>query len=407
MKIALIATFLSVALASAIDPFTVDVRLKLQNQVTGFNASDAQIDPWLNEMTLREAHTRFAVAEFANRAVSRADELNEGIAEWSQMIDAMQRLRTNLTELLPNERASVTGVLDERIAQAQLTAQTMEAVVGAVVSTVRDENRQTVLRNTGILSGRTRTVPVVSAPVAQAGGWFDSLEMAFDSSVAWVRDDHAQGSGRDVELNLALIGRIGTQLEIGISGTRSRYAIGGPTNLEYHSQGLDIFGQFHATDNLSLGLFANSTHVDIEDREVVLPSLDTPIRLGDSYTRWGLGASATLSGQVSGIELGWTSSVASINNSSLARAFDHQNSIWVNLFDATHFWNDSLSTTLHATNFHSIKNTTDEDGEFWFVGASANYAINDRVSIEAGYEKTLGLQAFREDRVQLSLVYGF
>ncbi|MFT5126558.1 MAG: hypothetical protein ACI8W8_000152 [Rhodothermales bacterium] len=389
------------------DPLTTDMQLELQGHVTGFNANHANVAPWLQEMTLREDSTRSAVAKFANRKISRASDLDAGIAEWSQMISAMERLRANLIEILPNERNSLTDVLDQHIAEALLTAQAMDAVVGAVVSTVRDENRQTILRNAGILSGRTRTVPIVSAPVAQAGDWFDSVEMALDTSISWVRDDQAQGSGRDVGIDLALIGRIGDQLELGVSGTRSRYAIGGPTGLEYHSQGIDIFGQFHATDHLSLGIFANNTHVDIEDSEVFLPSLGTSIGLGDSYTRWGLGASATVSGDAAGIELGWTTSVASTNNSSLAKAFDHQNSVWVNLFDATKFWNDSLSTTLHATNFHAIKNVTDEDGRFWFVGARANLAVNDRVSIEAGYEKTLGLKDFREDRVTLSLVYGF
>jgi glycosidase len=110
---------------------------------------------------------------------------------------------------------------------------------------------------------------------------------------------------------------------------------------------------------------------------------------------------------VAGFELGWTTSVASTHNSSLAEAFEHQNSIWVNLLDATKFWNDSLSTTVDATRFDAIKNVTEEDGRFWFVGARATYALNDRVSIETGYEKTLGLMEFREDRVTLSLVYGF
>jgi hypothetical protein len=104
-----------------------------------------------------------------------------------------------------------------------------------------------------------------------------------------VRDDAADGSGRDVEINLALIGRIGDQLELGIGGTRSRYAISGPTSLECHSQGIDLFGQFYATENFALAVFANSTQVAAEDSEVTLPSLASTISLGDRYTRWGGG----------------------------------------------------------------------------------------------------------------------
>jgi hypothetical protein len=394
-------------LASANDSFTSDVNLKLQNRVTGFDPHHAVVDPWLAEMSLREIQTRSAIAEFADRAIGHPSDLDAGVAEWTLMIDAMKRLRKNLLELHPNEAENVISVVDERIADALLTAETMDAVVGAVVSTVRDENRQTILRNMGILSGRTRTVPIVGAPVAHAGDWFDEIELALDSSIAWVRDDQARGSGRDIEIDLSLIGRIGQQLELGLSASRSRYAIGGPTSLEYHSQGLDLFGQFHASEHLSFGLFVNTTYIDIEDRAVVLPALATPIQLGDSYTRWGLGASATLAGELAGLQLGWTSSIASTENTSLADAFDQKNSVWVNLFDLTHFWSDSLSTTLHATSFHAIKNTSTADGRFWFVGASANWAINDRVSLEAGYEKTLALRDFREDRVILSLVYGF
>ena len=391
--------------AQVSDDFTFEVRLTLQNKVSGFNANDLRVDPWLQEMTLREIQTRDAVADFAKRAVSDPNQLKSGIEEWSLMIEAMERLRANLIDL--HDEAEVVDALDHRIENAKLTATTMNAVVGAVVSTTREENRQTVLRNMEILAGRTRTAPVVSTPVATAGDWFSSLEFALDSSVAWVKDSQADGSGKDVEIDLSLIGRVGDQLELGISASRSRYAIGGPTSLEYHSQGIDLFGQFHATDNLSLGLFVNNTHVDIEDSEVILPSLGAPLKLGDSYSRWGLGASATFAGQVAGLEVGWTTSIASTENSSLGDAFDQKNSVWVNLFDVTRFWSDSLSTTLHATGFHAIKNTTDADGRFWFVGGSANWALNDRVSLEAGYEKTLALRDFREDRITFSVIYGF
>jgi hypothetical protein len=152
--------------AAASSSFTFDVELKLQNQVTGFNRSDGAIQPWLTAMALHERRTPAAISKLENRPIRRAADLDHGLKEWEKTIAALVRLRQNLVDLLPAERNQVADVLDERIADAVRTARAMDAVVGAVLSTVRNEGQHTIILNAGLLSGRPRTLPVVSAPVA-------------------------------------------------------------------------------------------------------------------------------------------------------------------------------------------------------------------------------------------------
>lgn len=309
--------------------------------------------------------------------------------------------------LLIDEAEAIFGATETRDVIDAIVA---EAAEGIHVLGMVEHARETMDRSFGqafhlntlsALRGGTFRPPA-ARNLAAAGPSISGLQLAGDYWYTTFTDTQYDWNGRNKGGTIAVSGVAAQRLDIGVSSSRSSYTILPPVDIVRESEDHDAYVMWSLTPALSLGAFLGYSQIDIGERTFIV--LGQPIQVGDSYHRWQVGALADL--RVERETYGWgvTTSLASGNKRSLSRVLDDEDSSWATLVDVHKSWGDHLATSLHATYFAMLDNEQDADGFFWIVGADAEVALNDRISVSIGYEKTLGRRGYRDDTVNLGLV---
>jgi hypothetical protein len=386
--------------------FIKSIEEQLWDDVAGFSDGDNSVAPFLSKMYVWEEFTRENLKQFSS---AELEVLWHTLEKWNTMIGWTEQLKAGmLADAKYNQEDvedDVKRIMDDTIAQALATTNSVTKVVNALEGADLSEDRNFAIRGTTRSAAQpVRAFIPATSRVAYAGGFSDvSLQGTF--SYADIDDDLA-GDGYDMESGMSVSGWLNDKIELGLSVTHTHYDLDGPTDLERNTDTVDVYATWCITDRFSVGAFVNHSHTDIEDSLIVDPLLG-PIQLADTYSRWGAGVSTTLSTEAVGFDWGVTTSIASTDNRALDDVFDHNNCAWVTLFDMQKSWSDSLSTMFYATYYTTVTDVTPHDTSFWMVGGELSYALTDTVSIGFGYEKTLGLDDFSDHRFSAIAIFYF
>lgn len=269
-----------------------------------------------------------------------------------------------------------------------LAEQIREAVVDRAIFRREARNHVRTLARQHRARNSIKPRRVVRPP--EAGDWFDSFELAIDTSYASVSDGQIGGSGHEGETTITLFSNIGDKIQLSLAHSISRIDIGGATPLEESANNTTLMASYLLTENLTIGGFLSFTRTDIEDQEA------------DDV--WGAGLLASYAREIKGFDVGLTGTIASLNdNSSLADIWDDKDSVAGAIFDVSRSLSDAVSATVFTGVYTSLDNDTEQDATFWSLGADINYAPNDTMAVGIGYERTLDLDDFQDHRVNASI----
>ncbi len=236
-------------------------------------------------------------------------------------------------------------------------------------------------------------------------GWLDYLFVNFGYNQARVNDEILQGYGYDRNWSLALQKPITSDMSVGVTYSFNRYHIGGIGAYLQHTHSLDFMGIYALNRNFGLGMFINTSWTDIEDEYRFNPQTLQTENIADRYGAWGAGLlfSANFALRDSTL-LGITTSLASMNKSSLAHVGNNRDMAWLTSFDLTQEITQDLSFTAYSTLYYLVDRDEDQpDGSFAIIGGEIQYRLSARWRLSAGYETTAGDNDRDERRYLLNL----
>jgi len=277
-------------------------------------------------------------------------------------------------------------------------------------STESDANRLAAIRQNAyshqIQSFRRLTARIVRSTLraglrpgrglVQAGPAFKITDVTVDTGYSAIKHMNVTAAGEDAEgyNTEAVVGiawKLGDQFDGGLELTHSRTYIRGPNGWETETQGGDAYLTLTLNDYLALGVFGTAEQVDVENVN------------GNGFRYTGGG---TVNGMLHVGNTDFTASLvlAGTSEDITRREYD---TLLCTLLDAESSWTDTLSTSVFLYGSDSIRQDMPGDRTFWSVGADVTYTPTERWGLVFGYEKTLDIKDFREDRLHVSLRYSW
>jgi hypothetical protein len=388
------------------DAFTQTIEAKMESDVDGFTRTDMKIAENLAEIREKEQATRRKLRGFKSRS---PEEMKNALGEWNKMIDAAVRMREKMLTLAEysGEHSNIRNAMNERIARARETAMNVTRVVGALEEVDNSGDRRLAHRGVGRAAQRTGRshVPATARAATTAGG-AELLDVYLGGSYTTFDDDAAESDGSEWETTLGTSFLLSDALTLGVSLNYSEYEIGGITDVERQSSGIEMDLLYEYSDELAIAVFGGYSRVDVEDAIVVDPLLGA-ISLGDNYDNWNAGIAVSLNREIGGFDVGLTPSLVALDGEDPGGLLDFGRTAALILVDCQKGWNDDLSSIVFASHFQALGDDVNGDRSYWTVGGELSWAVNDRVVIGVGYEKTLGYEDYSDNRFLGNVTWNF
>jgi len=175
----------------------------------------------------------------------------------------------------------------------------------------------------------------------------------------------------------------GDRITGGLELLHSRTFVRGRYGWETQTFGGDAFLTLKIGRHLRLGAFGSAEQVDVE-------------YVNDNGFRYTGGA--VLGGRidVGKTTLGASAVLAATFEDVTRREYD---TLVCSLLDAETQWSERITTSLFLFGSDSIRQDMPGDRSFWTAGGEVRYMLNERWTVTLGYEKTLAVKDYREDRV--------
>jgi len=245
--------------------------------------------------------------------------------------------------------------------------------------------RRLVLRMSRHVAPTGRTIRL--RRFRQAGSVFQNVETAFETTYAGIRVTNVDATGYSLEENAGISADIGDRFHGGLTLTKTRTFIDGEFGSEIGTVGTDAYINMDFGDALSLGLFATTSMVDVEDVN------------GNGGT-YGGGATVSTFYNYKRTTVSATGSLSQIFQDVSEREYDTTAS---GILDLQYDWTDSFSTSTYLYLSDSLRKSLPGDRCFWSSGIDLLYQPTDRLGLVIGYEKTFALNDYREFRINAAL----
>ncbi len=247
-----------------------------------------------------------------------------------------------------------------------------------------------------IVRGTARFWRAGNRRLVQAGPEFRLTDIAADVSYGVVKHMNVTTTGEDAEgyLRETVIGagwELGDMVSGGFELTNSRTYVRGPNGWETEATGGDAYLTLELNESFTIGAFGTAEQIDIED-------------FNDNGFRYTGGATVTGQLRVGDTNLAASIVLAGTSEDVTRREYD---TLFCSLLDAETSWSEKLSTSVFLYGSDSLRQDMPGDRSFWTAGADVDYAATERLSVTFGYEKTLAIKDFREDRLHLTLTWSW
>ena len=221
-----------------------------------------------------------------------------------------------------------------------------------------------------------------------SGSFFDDLSAGAHFSLTSFDDGDVDSKGHVDERAITLSGNISesTVLSIGYSRIKYRYGKFSPSN-RIIAHGVDAAVHHSLNETFGIGGYAFFQGIDIE-------------RQGDSYTVGG-GINFT-----SFHDLGFANLATATNLTYVDYDFD-DDFIFIALADLSKDVTDWLTVGTSVSWTDSLTdNANNTDDNFWTVGADLRFKW-DSIQLNVGWEKTYDLSDYKDNTLNVSLIYTF
>lgn len=236
--------------------------------------------------------------------------------------------------------------------------------------------------------------------------FLQNAQIRLGGTYGWVKDGGQGGSGTDQDVSLFATAGYGDDWMYGIGLTVNHYEIDSNLSIDQTSILLDLFVTRYIAKGISVGAFFNYTNSDLEKRTVVIAG--SPISFGGTNDRIGAGLLVNGIYNVHGWDLSATTTIASMNKSTVGDLFKDTDTVWITQGSVGHTIYEKLTGEAYLSWIEILDNGgSGTDKEYANIGFELSYPVTEHLDIGLGFQKGLFQERYEDNRLDGSLTYSW
>jgi len=232
------------------------------------------------------------------------------------------------------------------------------------------------------LSQSVRHVEENTAIKGAKGSGIIGTDFYLDSKYSSVENRVLNAKGHETEISAFASLKFSESLSLGLGYSHNRYDVSSKFfDAENNTQTMDLVLSYRLENGLSISSFVNFSTIDVEENAWWMQ---------DTVDRWGMGLAVAYTYNVNEkLALDYIGMLSSFNKSSIARAFDNEDSSFVNMLRATYNMNDTISVSVYGMSVTALDREDNRpDGCYFVYGTDVNFGFTANMGLVIGYETT-------------------